>query len=501
MDKIQLLYVENIVTRDNEVQQQTLNFFMVVENLSYDKQVDVLWSGADGIWHVLPALFHSRIDSSKEYWQVKTSIQQTPATALPGNISFSLRYRALGKEFQDNHNGLNYLSPANSGIRLAHDLQLLNIGFSDKLVSERKFMSISVAVDPTLELEKVIIHWTTDNWSHVHQTPCHFRKSAHNKKLLSPSKGLNRGQVELWKGRINVTHAFRLQYCIAGYSKNRVWWDNNYGQNYAARHKPLKVMILNLHCYQEEHQDHKFSQIAKAIDDLQVDIVCLQEVAELWNNGQGDWNSNSARIINDRLPKPFNLHTDWSHMGFDKYREGVAILSRYPMSNHDARYVSESADIYSIHSRKVVNAQINVPGIGALNVFSAHLSWWEDGFAGQFKRLSEWAATTHSRAVKATLLCGDFNIAAGSVGYQLVVQSNEYEDQFLAAERQGIFEKIFRVNDPYWSHYLADDYRIDYIFMNKHSSLKVTAGEVLFTDDYYGRVSDHCGYLMTFEPK
>ena len=501
MDKIQLLYVENIVTRTTQFQQQTLNFFMVIENLSYDKQVEVLWSGDDGNWQVLPVLFHSRIDHTKEYWQVSVKFSQTETTTLPGTIKFGLRYRTLGGEFWDNNNGLNFTSPVNSGLRLAHDLALRNIGFVDTLSAEQKFMSVTVAVDPALEVDKVIVHWTTDNWQHIQHTPCHFRKSRHPAKRLAHSKGLNTGQIELWKGRLKTGNAFSLQYCIAAYSKNRVWWDNNYAQNYSLRHKALKVMILNLHCYQEEHQDHKFSQIAKAINDLSVDIVCLQEVAEFWNDGHGDWNSNSAKIINDRLRKPFHIYTDWSHLGFDKYREGVAILSRYPLHNQDSRYVSDSADIYSIHSRKVVSAQIQVPGIGLINVFSAHLSWWEDGFAEQFKRLSEWAATKDSRSIKATLLCGDFNITAGSTGYQLVVKTGEFEDQFLAAERHGIFEKIFRVNDAYWSHYLADDYRIDYIFMNKSSTLQVTSGEVLFTDDYYGRVSDHCGYLMTFEPK
>ena len=49
----------------------------------------------------------------------------------------------------------------------------------------------------------------------------------------------------------------------------------------------LRVLILNLHCYQEDNQDHKLSQIARAINDCDVDVVCLQEVAELWNNGHG----------------------------------------------------------------------------------------------------------------------------------------------------------------------------------------------------------------------
>ncbi|MFI3135523.1 MAG: hypothetical protein QX197_01965 [Methylococcaceae bacterium] len=145
--------------------------------------------------------------------------------------------------------------------------------------------------------------------------------------------------------------------------------------------------------------------------------------------------------------------------------------------------------------------QIAVPGIGLINVFSAHLSWWEGGFSEQFKRLSAWAAEKQTPELKATLLCGDFNITAGSNGYDLVVKLNEYDDQFLAANSQGVFDKIFKVNDPYWQHDLSDDYRIDYIFMNKASELQVTSGSVLFTEQDYGRVSDHCGYLMSFEPR
>jgi maltose 6'-phosphate phosphatase len=260
------------------------------------------------------------------------------------------------------------------------------------------------------------------------------------------------------------------------------------------------MLILNLHSYQEERQDHKFSQIAKAIDELEVDIICLQEVAEFWNNGQGDWASNAAHIINDRLPMPFSIYTDWSHLGFERYREGVAILSRYPMTGHEARYVSASHDVYSIHSRKVISAQMSIPGIGKINVFSAHLSWWEDGFEYQFKQLSEWATKRHTADVQATLLCGDFNITAGSTGYDLVVESGLYEDQFLSIKAEHVFEKVFRVNDPHWHDYLTDDYRIDYIFMNKKSRLKTIAGDVVFTDRDYGRVSDHCGYMMAFEP-
>jgi maltose 6'-phosphate phosphatase len=232
-----------------------------------------------------------------------------------------------------------------------------------------------------------------------------------------------------------------------------------------------------------------------------VDIVCFQEVAALWNNGKGDWDTNSARIINDCLDAPYHVVADWAHLGFDKYREGVAILSRYPVVKHKSKYVSKSDDFYNIHSRKVVMAQIKVPYIGLLNVFSSHLSWWDDGFPEQFEKLRRWAGEEQIGQVRGTLLCGDFNIEAGSSGYELVIDTDEYDDQYLAANDPKVFEQIFRGKNACWRRYLEGDRRIDYIFMNKSSELRVVAGTPLFTEQDYGRVSDHCGYLMTFEPK
>jgi len=500
MDKIQLLYVENVITRKKAGVQQTLSFFMRVESASYDKRIDVIWSGEDGEWQTLPASYHSKLEHNQEYWQAQISFKPTSNKSLPGNIRFGLRSQTSGAECWDNNRGLNYSSQADSGAKLAGQMPVLNIDFANKLEDGQKNIPITVAVDKLTDTDKVTVHWTTDNWRHSHKTSCHFKRNYWDKEALSNARNPNQYGTAIWKGWLRIGQAFRLQYSISVERNGQIFWDNNHGKNYSLSREPLKVLILNLHCYQEDNQDYKFSQIAKAIDELNADVVCLQEVAELWNDGAGDWESNSAKIINDRLTTPYHIHTDWSHLGFDKYREGVAILSKYPLIKHDAKYVSGSHDVYNINSRKVVMAQIKAP-VGLVNVFSAHLSWWEYGFPEQFKRLCEWADAKQSAKVGATLLCGDFNITAGSEGYHLVVDAHQYDDQYLAANSEGVFEKIFRVNDPYWQDYPTDDYRIDYIFLNKTSELRVTSAKVLFTEQDYGRVSDHCGYFMTFEPK
>ena len=501
MEKIKFLYVENIISRTEKNPRQQLTFFMLVENITYDKALDVRWAGEDGVWHTLAASYHSMQGDNKEYWQAKVDLTATKTQSLAGNIHFGIRYRIFGHEYWDNNQGDNYRSEADSGIMLAHQTLVQNINVVTDLQEQQSNIPIHIAIGQSFNADKVSIKWTIDNWVTTEITSCQLNRDYWDRQYKSNARNPNQYAVQLWTGNIKLKDAFRLQYVICCERDGKTIWDNNEGNNYSFQREQLKVLILNLHCYQEENQDEKFTVIAKAINELEVDIVCLQEVAEYWRDGQGDWESNSAKLINDRLKTPFHLHTDWSHLGFDKYREGVAILSRFPLSHHEAKYVSDSHDIYSIHSRKVVMAKVHVPYIGAINVFSAHLSWMEDGFQGQFQRLHEWAEQTDTDDVKATLLCGDFNITAGTTGYQYVVDSNKYDDQYLAANEQGVFEKIFRVNDAHWQNLLAEDYRIDYIFMNKESQLQVTSAKVIFTDDDYGRVSDHCGYFMAFEPK
>ncbi len=486
---IQLLAVENVTNRKTHPSQQSLFFLILVANLGYDKQVNVVWSDQSGNWQALAAEFVAVRGDGQEYWQAEITQPSKAHHPLPGNICFALRFRCMGQEYWDNNHGNNYSSRMGSGLELAKTVNLQNLFLSGRLHEGQKSVPIKIAVNSELAVNGVFIHWTTDNWRHTHQASCRINKHTLHAK------------THIWQTRVKVGDAFRLQYAIRCKNRTQQFWDDNYGKNFLVSHEALKIMILNLHCYQEEHQDRKFTQIAKAIDEQAVNVVCFQEVAEHWNHGHGDWPSNSALIINQRLRKPFHIYSDWSHIGFDKYREGVAILSRYPLLDRQSGYVSDSHDIYSIHSRKVVMARIDAPYLGKINVFSAHLSWWEDGFQQQFQRLTGWAERLSTPEVKTTLLCGDFNITAGTTGYWLVVNTNRYEDQYLAANAKGLFEKIFRVNDSHWQDYPADDYRIDYIFMNKESDLCVKTARVLFTESDYGRVSDHCGYLMTFEPK
>lgn len=501
MEAIQLLQARNTISRSKQRIEQELVFFMLVEHIAYDKLVEVHWAGEDGVWRTLRAAHLCSGGDNREIWSARATFSPSEEASLPGDIEFALRYRVLGEEYWDNNRSRNYVSNADSGVLLKKRTQLLSADFNPILQAGQRFYPITVAVRHSLQPKRVDLHWTTDNWRSTNVTPCFFRRMHWDKMRRSNARNPNRYDVGMWASEIKIDDAFRVQYAIACETPTGTIWDNNFGQNYLARRQRLKILTLNLHCYQEENQDAKFSQVARAIDDLDIDIVCLQEVGENWNKGQGDWNSNAAKIIRDRLRGPYHLHTDWSHLGFDRYREGIAVLSKYDFVMNDAGYVSSSQDVYSINARKVIMVQVNVPYMGVVNVFSAHLSWLSDGFLEQFERLRAWANHKHGGHLAATFLCGDFNIKAGSEGYRAVVRTQEYEDQFLAATSRNVFEKVFRRLSPNMDRHLAKDGRIDYIFMQRHSQLQAVSAREIFKDgDRYGRVSDHIGYCVEFEP-
>ncbi len=404
--------------------------------------------------------------------------------SLPGDIQFALHYRTAGKDYWDNNGWHDYTINADSGVRIGADLPVLNIDFQPALRSGQEFFPITVAVRHSLRPKQVYVRWTADHWRQTQTSTCYFKRKQWDRLLGSNARNPNRYDCGIWISHLNVGDAFRVEYAIGCETEGGTLWDNALAANYAARRERLKILTLNLHCYQEEDQSAKFTRIAGAINDLNADIVCLQEVGELWNGGCGDWNSNAARIIKDQLLQPYQYQGDWSHLGFHKYREGSAILSKYPFVFQDSGYVSPVQDVNDIHSRKVVLAQVDVPYIGLVNVFSVHLSWWSAGFREQLQNLLAWAEQRHGGAVAATFLCGDFNNAAGSEGYRLAAE--RYEDQFLRANSCGL------VTDG--------DRHIDYIFMRKGSRLQAVAARMLFTEADYGRVSDHPGFYAEFEP-
>lgn len=498
---IQIIYVQNVISRTVGGTFQELSFAVRVRNVGFGKQVAVHWAGENGVWQITPAEFRSAEADGEEIWGAAATIPLTRQSAIPGNIQFAACLTHEGVSHWDSRQGQNYTLDADSGLVVLEPVDLRVVGCRPRLVPGMVALPIEVAVRRAIGPEAVTVHWSTDGWATQHATQAHYRSDHWDRTVGSNARNPNRYGWEVWAARLPLQHAYRVEIAVECRARAGRLWDNRRGRNYAARRGSLKVLTLNLHTYQEEDQLRKFARVARAIRERDIGLVCLQEVGENWNDGAGDWASNAARIINSHLPEPYHLHTDWAHVGFDAYREGVAILSRHPFVYTDSGYISDSRDPHDIHARKVVMAQVQVPYFGRLNVFSAHLSWPSGGFYPQFERLHQWAAEKQTPAVMGTLLCGDFNIPAGSEAYRTIVDTGDYEDQFLKVMSGRVFHKIFRERAPNALDGLARDERIDYIWLRLGNRLRAIGAEELFTDPCYGRVSDHHGYLVEFEPR
>lgn len=451
---------------------------MAVRNVGYVKRVEVHYSAGGAPWSVVAAGY-TRMGRSYETW-----VAAVPETEAPF-VEFAVRLCVGELDVWDNNRGANYRIDTVTAAIVGQSWDVAVIEAAEELAGSHSPYRIAAVVLDSLQPSQVFVRWTGDRWQTATTTACrqHERGEAANSTRAA----------SVWETGIPVEGLAQLEFAVgAESSSGSTAWDNHDGANHIARGRALRVLTLNLHCFEEPDWDAKFWQIARAINDHDVDLVCLQEVAEPWNGSREDGSVNAARLIRSRLKRPYHITYDWSHLGFGRYREGSAILSRYNVTIKDSGYVSATRDPYDIHARKVVMAQVEVPGFGAVNVFSVHLSWWSDGFKTQFENLRRWADGRHTDQVAATLLCGDFNSAPDSEGYRLATTNGEYQDQFLQAVR---VDAAGNGHSPG-----AGDGRIDYIFLKRGSALGVLNAKELFNSgDSYGRVSDHPGYLAEFE--
>jgi len=276
----------------------------------------------------------------------------------------------------------------------------------------------------------------------------------------------------------------------------------------------FSLLTLNLHTYQQHPRHCSFETmhlherevriIAEAMAHLRVDIACFQEVGEYLHDPitrpYGESPSNMAFRICRRLRSWghwYHQHQDWSHVGFQRWREGTAILSRHPMHHNYADYVSYCRRKDNYMSRNVTLSCIDLPRFGLLHVANVHLSWAHHGFFEEYGRLRGLIESRRHFGVRADLIVGDFNAPAGEHAYNHIVGNREYVDQFFELHPQRFYEPTFRGQIDGWRH--SPPKRIDYIFKRNGQPIKVTAMEAIFNDRFYPTVSDHFGYLARFE--
>lgn len=189
-----------------------------------------------------------------------------------------------------------------------------------------------------------------------------------------------------------------------------------------------------------------------------------------------------------------NLNYYWTWLpiknGYDKYDEGLAILSKNKILKTDTVLVSGINDYTNWKTRKILGIYS-----GGEWFYSVHLGWWNDKsdpFSKQWSKLSE-----HLLGKKNVWLMGDFNNSAEirNEGYDLVKQCG-WKDTFEIAKERDDGITVGTVIDG-WKDKISDTngMRIDFILTNSEAGIENS--NVIFNGINEPIISDHYGVMIT----
>lgn len=264
----------------------------------------------------------------------------------------------------------------------------------------------------------------------------------------------------------------------------------------------MKLLTLNTHSWLEDQQLIKIQQLATKIQEEHYQIVAFQEVNQLQLSG-----SPSASIQRDNLAlilvnllkeKGLNYHYRWipTHQSYQKFDEGLAILSLFPIVETVDILISPLSLTYHDYQRRRalgIKIQLNQQAIW---FYSVHFSWWQSdpkiGFQYEWATFNQHLQESQSDSL--IFLLGDFNNPANvtNQGYDLIC-SHDWHDSFtLAKNTYG--EATIEKSIAGWEGN-NQSIRIDYIFCS--TPLSVQASTICFNNHNGPIISDHFGLQIT----
>lgn len=269
------------------------------------------------------------------------------------------------------------------------------------------------------------------------------------------------------------------------------------------------MLTLNTHSLIEQNYEEKLVYFVNAIVKYEPDIIALQEVNQTSDESslsdkflKGYTQCQSAvplkkdnhayRVVKLLLEKNINYYWTWLPIknGYDKYDEGLAILSKKEILETDTVLVSCINDYNNWKTRKILGIYS-----GDEWFYSVHLGWWDDKsdpFSDQWSRLSKRLTGKEN-----VWLMGDFNNCAEirNEGYDLIKKSG-WQDTFEIAGEKDDGITVGTVIDG-WKDKITDTngMRIDFIWTNSENIIERT--NVIFNGKNEPVISDHYGVMIT----
>lgn len=269
----------------------------------------------------------------------------------------------------------------------------------------------------------------------------------------------------------------------------------------------MKLLTCNTHSIVESDYEKKIMYFADWLDKNDYDIVALQEVnqsqdresvspAELERFFPSDenivikTNNHLLRVIGILKARGKNYYWTWTpiKLGYDKYDEGIGIISKYRPKEVKEFYLTTSKSYSNWKVRKTIGVKIEIEGKDRW-FFSIHTGWWndtEENFKNQLIKLNREVGLINEDIY----LMGDFNNPSQirDEGYDEILKFGWYDTYNLAEEKDsGI--TVEGLIDGWKEHKNIEEMRIDFIF--KNNDRKVKKSKVVFNGENGEIVSDH----------
>lgn len=270
----------------------------------------------------------------------------------------------------------------------------------------------------------------------------------------------------------------------------------------------MKILTLNTHAWAEENQLNKISQLADFINTHQFDVISMQEVNQSMQEAalseeelkmyyvtESDAvikKDNYAYVLLQQLTEQYYWTWIPAHVGFQKYDEGLAILSRTPIKQAFGEYVSYMRDYNNYRTRKIVGIQTVVQGEATWFV-NGHYNWWDDAqepFKGQWELTESKLAPYMDQPL---YIMGDFNNVAEvrDEGYDYMM-SKGWNDLYTTALQKDEGATVVKAIAGWADN--KRDLRIDYIFSNR--PIQAKSSTVVLNGKNGPVVSDHFGVAV-----
>lgn len=269
----------------------------------------------------------------------------------------------------------------------------------------------------------------------------------------------------------------------------------------------MKLLTCNTHSIVESNYEEKIIYFAEWLDKNNYDIIALQEVNQTQNKKIVRFteldtyipsnkdilikeDNHLFRVIKLLQAKGKKYYWTWTpiKLGYDKYDEGIGIISKYKPKEIKEFYLTKSKSYNNWKVRKVIGIKVEIEQQEKW-FFSIHTGWWndkEENFKEQFIKLNK-----ELNFIKEEIyLMGDFNnpYQIKNEGYDEILKFG-WSDTYNIAEEKDDGITVSGLIDGWKEHINMKEMRIDFIFKNNNK--KVKKSRVVLNDKIGKIISDH----------